>query len=68
MQVNVGPGEIINAQHTALQPSITVQFQAKQADVQALSELTRVLDKKVYILHLVMYQLQIFFSPGRILL
>ncbi|KAJ0035662.1 hypothetical protein Pint_24565 [Pistacia integerrima] len=45
-KVKVGPGEIINAQHTALQPSITVQFQAKQADVQALSELTRVLDKK----------------------
>ncbi|KAJ0093660.1 hypothetical protein Patl1_25107 [Pistacia atlantica] len=46
-KVKVGPGEIINAQHIALQPSITVQFQAKQADVQALSELTRVLDKKV---------------------
>ncbi|XP_044498764.1 protein ALWAYS EARLY 3-like [Mangifera indica] len=45
-KVKVGPGEIINAQHTAVQPSVTVQFQVKQADVQALSELTRVLDKK----------------------
>ncbi|XP_044487094.1 protein ALWAYS EARLY 3-like isoform X2 [Mangifera indica] len=45
-KVRVGPGENINAQQTTLQPSITVHVQGKEADVHALSELTRALNKK----------------------
>lgn len=47
LQAKVGPGETANAlQVTNCQPSILVQIQAKEADVQALLKLTRALDKK----------------------
>lgn len=59
LQVRVGPGENINAQQTTLQPSITVHVQGKEADVHALSELTRALNKKVY---MIMHQFHIFFT------
>ncbi|KAK3189776.1 hypothetical protein Dsin_029337 [Dipteronia sinensis] len=45
-QVKVGPSETLNTQQAIMQPSIIAQIQAKEADVQALSELTRALDKK----------------------
>ncbi|KAK2646186.1 hypothetical protein Ddye_021381 [Dipteronia dyeriana] len=45
-QVKVGPSETVNTQQAIMQPSIIAQIQAKEADVQALSELTRALDKK----------------------
>lgn len=47
----MGPSGTVNTQQATLHPSIVEQIHAKEADVQALSELTRVLDKKV--LHLV---------------
>lgn len=50
-QVQVGLSGTVSVQQAASQPSIIAQIQAKEADVQALSELTRVLDKKV--VHLV---------------
>ncbi|XP_058209241.1 protein ALWAYS EARLY 3 isoform X2 [Rhododendron vialii] len=47
-QAKNGPSETANNQQTAnSQPSILAQIQAKEADVQALAELTRALDKKV---------------------
>ena len=46
-QVNNG-GETVNTQQaTNAQPSFYAQIQAKEADIHALSELTRALDKKV---------------------
>ncbi|KAH7573585.1 hypothetical protein JRO89_XS03G0176700 [Xanthoceras sorbifolium] len=45
-QIKVRPSETVNTQQAAMQPSIIAQIQSKEADVQALSELTRVLDKK----------------------
>lgn len=48
LQAKNGPSETANNQQTAnSQPSILAQIQAKEADVQALAELTRALDKKV---------------------
>ncbi|KAF7144937.1 hypothetical protein RHSIM_Rhsim04G0219400 [Rhododendron simsii] len=47
LQAKNGPSETVNNQQTAnSQPSILAQIQAKEADVQALAELTRALDKK----------------------
>ncbi|CAK7333147.1 unnamed protein product, partial [Dovyalis caffra] len=49
-QVNI-EGETVNTQQaTNAQPSFCVQIQAKEADIHALSELTRALDKKVVFL------------------
>lgn len=45
MQVSVESGEPVIAQ-----PFILAHVQAKEADIQALSELTRALDKKVILL------------------
>jgi hypothetical protein len=47
-QVNIG-GETVGAQ-----PSFCAQIQAKEADIHALSELTRALDKKV-VFHIANY-------------
>ncbi|CAL5347002.1 unnamed protein product [Camellia sinensis] len=47
LQAKIGPKETANNQQAAnSQPSILAQIQAKEADVQALAELTRALDKK----------------------
>ena len=47
-QAKNGHSETGNNQQTAnSQPSILAQIQAKEADVQALAELTRALEKKV---------------------
>lgn len=47
VQAKVGPGETASTQVANYQPSIPAQTQAKEADVQAIYELTRALDKKV---------------------
>ncbi|CAN1281019.1 Protein ALWAYS EARLY 3 [Linum perenne] len=44
--VTTGFGETINAQAANAQPSMHTHLQAKEADIQALSELTRALEKK----------------------
>ncbi|KAI8002837.1 Protein ALWAYS EARLY 3 [Camellia lanceoleosa] len=47
LQAKIGPKETANNQEAAnSQPSILAQIQAKEADVQALAELTRALGKK----------------------
>ncbi|KAH0992900.1 hypothetical protein GBA52_004383 [Prunus armeniaca] len=46
VQAKVGPGETASTQVANYQPSIPAQTQAKEADVQAIYELTRALDKK----------------------
>lgn len=48
VQMRIGSAETATCQQTAFsQPSTWAQIQAKEADVQALAELTRALDKKV---------------------
>lgn len=42
-----GAGDIATYQQTYSHPSTLAQVQAKEADIQALAELTRALDKKV---------------------
>lgn len=52
MQAKVGPGETASTQVANYRPSIPSQTQAKEADVQAIYELTRALDKKVkFLIH-----------------
>ncbi|XP_040374316.1 protein ALWAYS EARLY 3 isoform X5 [Rosa chinensis] len=45
-EAKVGPAETASTKVANSQPSISVQMQAKEADVRALFELTRALDKK----------------------
>ncbi|KAJ4850219.1 hypothetical protein Tsubulata_049839 [Turnera subulata] len=45
-QVGMGLEEAVTQQACKVQPTVIAQFQAKEADVRALSELTRALDKK----------------------
>lgn len=52
LQMRIGPAETADYQQTAYsQPSALAHIQAKEADVQALAELTRALEKKVYMIH-----------------
>ncbi|KAL0414703.1 UNVERIFIED_CONTAM: protein ALWAYS EARLY 3 [Sesamum radiatum] len=47
VQTRIGPADAATYQQIAYsQPSTLAQVQAKEADVQALAELTRALDKK----------------------
>ena len=46
--IKVGYGQVVSPQQVITsQQSILSQLQAKEADIRALAELTRVLDKKV---------------------
>lgn len=52
LQMRIGSAETASYQQTAYsQPSKLAKIQAKEADVQALAELTRALDKKVLSIH-----------------
>lgn len=52
LQMELGSAETATYQQTAYsQPNTLVQIQAKEADVQALTDLTRALEKKVISIH-----------------
>lgn len=56
LQAKAAANEVASAQVTYSQPHTFAQIQAREADIKALSELSRALDKKVGDLMLYMHQ------------
>lgn len=65
LQLKIGPTETVCTQQAInSQPNALSLVQAREADVEALSQLTRALDKKVYISCYALIYWQIILSPS----